>query len=60
MSGVKSANVTPLSELSVTTDIPLLKLESSAGMMMGKGITTMQFYKGNKNNAITNFLPFCK
>ena len=53
MSGVKSANVTPLSELSVTTDIPLLKLESSAGMMMGKGITTMQFYKGNKNNAIT-------
>eukprot|EP00943_MAST-04B_sp_MAST-4B-sp1_P008655 g8655.t1 len=46
---VKTASVEP----SETTDTPLLKLESSAGMMMGKGITTMQFYKGNKEDAST-------
>jgi hypothetical protein len=33
-------------------DVPLLKLESSGMMMMGKGITTMQFYKGDSQEAV--------
>ena len=40
-------------EASETVDSPLLKLESSPMMMMGKGITTMQFYKGSKDDAST-------